>query len=336
MTSRPLFAPDNDAQIDPAIVKQAIVWLVTLQSGTSNEVDKRSCAAWRSANREHERAWQRLATLGQDVRNGGNGVAPPLLRSVLRSTDGNTRRMVLKSLLGFGVISGSVMIAREQPIWHTLAADHHSATGEQRNIVLADGTHVLLNTATAIDVRFDGALRQIILHSGEIMVTTASDPAGRPFEIATANGRIHPIGTRFTVAHDITNRSTATAVAVLEGAVDVTAASGDTAVRVNAGQQTRFTNIAVLPPYALDNALTAWIDGMLVVERMRLTDFIAELGRYRKGILRCEESVADLLVSGSFPLHDVDAVLGLLTETLPVQIRTRTRYWTTVQAAGQT
>lgn len=72
---------------------------------------------------------------------------------------------------------------------------------------------------------------------------------------------------------------------------------------------------------------------MLVVERMRLADFINELDRYRKGVTRCDPEVADLLVSGSFPLHNTDAVLDLLTETLPLEIHHMTRYWTTIAAS---
>ncbi|MDO8304708.1 FecR domain-containing protein [Herminiimonas sp.] len=331
MSSHTLFAPRSDTgdHIDPAIVKQAIVWLVTLQSGAVNEADRHACAAWRNADAKHEQAWQRLNTLGHDLRSSGNHVASPLLRSVLRSTDGNTRRMVLRSLVGFGVIAGSTVAIRKQAVWQTATADHHTATGEQRNIVLADGTRIMLNTATAIDVRFDDHLRQIVLLRGEIMVTTAKDTASRPFEVATDNGSIRPVGTRFTVRHNVVDSTSTTVVAVMEGAVNIAATSGD-AVRVNAGEQTRFTALSVLTPFVLDDSIAAWTDGVLVVERMRLADFLNELDRYRKGVLRCDPAVADLLVSGSFPLHDTDAVLDLLSETLPLQISHLTRYWTTV------
>lgn len=337
MASHTLFTKlsDTSGHIDPAIVKQAIAWLVTLQSGGANEAERRACATWRKADPAHEQAWQRLNMLGQDLRSGSNHVTPPLLRSVLRNADGNTRRMVLRSLVGLGVIAGSAVVIRKQAVWQTATADHHTNTGEQRNIVLTDGTRVMLNTATAIDVRFDNNLRQIVLHSGEIMVATAKDITARPFEVATNNGSIRPIGTRFTVRHNLVNSPSTTAVAVMEGAVNVAASSGDT-LRVNAGEQTRFTAMSVLTPFTLDDAIAAWTDGVLVVERMRLADFVNELDRYRKGVLRCDPAVAGLLVSGSYPLHDTDAVLGLLSETLPLKISHLTRYWTTIEASKKT
>ena len=43
----------------------------------------------------------------------------------------------------------------------------------------------MLNTATAVDIRFDDRQRRIILRNGEIMVTTARDTQDRPFVVAT-------------------------------------------------------------------------------------------------------------------------------------------------------
>ena len=331
----PLFAPRSDSAIDPDVVQQAIVWLVTLQSGAASEAEQHACAAWRQADPRHEQAWQRLSAIGDDMRHGSSKASPSFIRGVLRGSDRRTRRTVLKSLAGLGVVGGGFLIVRKQPAWQAMTADQHTATGEQRRIVLADGTELLLNTATAIDIAFDDTLRQVALLQGEIMVTTAPDPAGRPFEILTRHGRIHPVGTRFTVAHDTALR-VPTKVAVLEGAVDVIALHDSRSVRVLAGQETRFTSDLVEPPHELSAATTAWTDGMLVVERMRLEEFVAELARYRKGVLRCDPAVADLRVSGAFPLRDTDAVLGLLTETLPIELSHATRFWTTVRPRAET
>jgi len=70
---------------------------------------------------------------------------------------------------------------------------------------------------------------------------------------------------------------------------------------------------------------------MLLAQRMRLADLLDELGRYRRGVLRCHASVAALTVSGAFPLRDTDASLRLLQETLPVKISSLTGYWVTVE-----
>lgn len=96
------------------------------------------------------------------------------------------------------------------------------------------------------------------------------------------------------------------------------------------GQQARFTG-AWRSVAALDRNVGAWVDGMLVASQMRLADFLAELGRYRHGQLGCSERVADLRISGSYPLDDSERILQMLEVALPVRVRRFTRYWVTVE-----
>jgi transmembrane sensor len=42
--------------------------------------------------------------------------------------------------------------------------------------------------------------------------------------------------------------------------------------------------------------------------------------------------VADLLISGTYPVDNSERVLDLLAVSLPVRIRRFTRYWVTVEA----
>jgi len=69
---------------------------------------------------------------------------------------------------------------------------------------------------------------------------------------------------------------------------------------------------------------------MRVVENARLADLVAELGRYRAGHLGVAPEVADLRITGSFPLNNTDLALKALTPALPVQIEQRTHWWVTV------
>ena len=73
---------------------------------------------------------------------------------------------------------------------------------------------------------------------------------------------------------------------------------------------------------------------MLLADAMRLHDFALELGRYRPGIVRCDPRVADVRVSGAFPITDTDAALVMLVSTYPLTARTRLGgYWVTLDAA---
>jgi len=122
-------------------------------------------------------------------------------------------------------------------------------------------------------------------------------------------------------------------VAVFEGAVAVRPARAPEAmVRVGAGQGTVFFADRAQAPDAVADSAAAWTRGVLVAEDMRVADFVAELARYRPGVLRCDPEVAELRVTGVFSLRDTDRSLENLALALPVSAAYRTRYWVTVRA----
>jgi hypothetical protein len=53
--------------------------------------------------------------------------------------------------------------------------------------------------------------------------------------------------------------------------------------------------------------------------------FLADLARYRPGMIHCAPEVARLRLSGVFPLDDTQRILNMLPNSLPVQVRSRTR-----------
>ncbi|MCY1425657.1 Protein FecR [compost metagenome] len=69
---------------------------------------------------------------------------------------------------------------------------------------------------------------------------------------------------------------------------------------------------------------------MLLAQNQPLGDFLRELSRYRSGLLRWEPALEALRVTGSFRLDDTDRVLALLAASLPLEVRSRTRYWITL------
>lgn len=321
-----LAAGDSPA-IDPAVLDQAAHWFVRLASGQAGAGEREALSRWRSADPEHERAWQRLQGLEQKLR--AATMPATVARAALGAAVDQGRRRALKSLAVAGAAVGTAALwAREQSLWQRWTADYRSGVGERRQLVLADGTQLLLNTDTAVDVHFDQNQRRLILRSGELRVATARDPQNRAFIVATRDGSLRPLGTRFTVRR--LDGEAQTRLGVSEGAVEVRPAGAAPTLVVPAGQQTVFSAAGAAPPLPLDDAATSWTDGVLTAERMRLQDFLAELNRYRPGRLHCDPAVADLRLTGSYPLDNTDRILAALQQTLPVKVSQFTRYWVDV------
>ncbi|MFJ2995371.1 FecR domain-containing protein [Pandoraea sp. NPDC087047] len=321
------------ARPNAGVIEQAAVWMTTFQSGEATAADEAACARWRAADPAHENAWQMMLDIDGRIRDGMAGVSPVLARSVLRKDgEDRPRRRALKSLAGLGALAllgGGTWVISGPGTYDRLTADKSTGPGERRTITLADGTVVTLNTATAIDIAFDERARRIRLRGGEIEVRTAKDPLGRPFLVNTRLGQIMPIGTRFVV-RDVADRADAITVGVTEGAVRISPISSAQTIRLSASEQASFSATGIDAVAPLDPSSNSWLDGMLIAHRMPLPAFIAELSRYRRGVLRCDPSLGTLRVSGAFPLDDTDTALALLEKVVPVRTRAITPYWVTV------
>jgi len=311
--------------IDARILDEAAHWLARRHASDFSESEHAELLRWRGKSAIHEHVWQQAERLKERM----NALPVPMGMSVLdrpRRTAG--RRQFLKTAaLAIGAPALGWLAYRRLP-WQTWNADFRTATGERRSITLADGSRILLNTASAISANFDGASRRVRQHAGEILVETAhpAQYAGQPFIVQTEDGDMQALGTRFLVR----THEQGTALAVLEGAVRISPARSTHGIIVHAGERAEFDSQAVRAVTALPPEADAWTQGVLYVQDMRLEDFLAELARYRPGILQCAPDAADLRVSGSFQLNDTSRVLDLLTRTLPVRTEERTRYWVRV------
>ncbi|MNK38415.1 fec operon regulator FecR [compost metagenome] len=320
----------DSTPIAPAVLQRAAEWMARLWAEDASAADADACAAWRAANPEHERAWARLQRFARQFEALPRDVARSALTPAPRHATGRRRALQLLGLIAAG--GGTALLTHETDLWQRAASDYRTSVGETRAIVLADGTQVVLDTASAIDVRYGANERRIVLRAGAILVTSAHETASvyRPLLVATPQGTATALGTRFSVRLD----DGESRVAVFQGTVALQPLQpmrdGSPALHLQAGQQAGYTRLEVQDVTNVENSAAAWADGSLVAERMRLDELLAELGRYRHGVLRCDESIAGLRVTGVYSLRDTDRSLANLAASLPVQLVYRTRYWVSV------
>lgn len=317
------------APLPAAVVDAAVDWLVHLWSGEATETSRAQWQRWRAADPLHEQAWRHVEATDARWRTG----APGLAAAIASPPRAAGRRRALGGMAALAVAGLAVYAGREQMATRGWLAGLRTAKGEQRRLQLPDGTQLLLNTATALDIDFGPTLRRLRLHAGELLVATAPDPQvpARPFVVDTPAGRAQALGTRFTVRHDADGPAgEATRVAVFEGAVELRGAAS--VLRIDAGQAARLpaggTPMALPPPQA-----PAWADGVLVASDMPLDAFIDELRRYRPGLVQLAPEVAGLRLSGVFPLADTDRILQALVQVLPVQVHVPVPYWVRIGPA---
>lgn len=317
------------APLAPEIVRQAATYLVQLQSFPDDSATLDACRRWREAHPQHETAWSQVCALIA-LPGASEGMHGPSARSAIEHLASRRHRRKFLTLgltvVGAGAVSWS--FDRASPM-RAILADYRSATGERRQIVLDDGTSLMLNTNTVIDVKEVGGQRRIVLWSGEIMVTSSKQPERRALRVDTRYGTVTPIGTRFSVRDTGDGHAH---VALFEGQLNVQSRDGsaiilDPGMSVNLGQST------ISDPEALGLSAGLWTRGVLLAERMPLGEFLAELARYRRGIVRCDPSIAHRPISGTFPLDRSDEALSLVGRVMGLKITYITRYWLMVSPA---
>lgn len=297
------------------VAEQAVHWLLEMQQGPLNPRQQQAWQQWIDAHSEHRRAWAHIQRVNSRLR----GLSSPLAHAALNAPKSGSRRQALKLLLILGAGSAVTWGMREHNPLPSLLADYRSPIGQRRKISLGADGQLQLNTASAADVRGDGLIR---LLEGEMLLT-----ATQSFDVQTAQGVLKTQGARINV-RQFADR---TQIALFEGRVELNA-QGRAPMLLPVARQLSFSTTGVSVAKPLDANSGAWADGMLVAAHMRLGDFLDELGRYRRGQLHCDAKVADLLISGTYPLDDSERILDLLEISLPVKVRRFTRYWVTVEA----
>ena len=301
--------------------QQALEWQVSLWSGEVSAAEQRAFEDWLASSALHQQAWNEVSDMQKKL-----SALPAQAASLLKEQPQASRRRLLQLLGVTAIAGGTLPVMRYSDAWQDWTADHHTHTGEQQRLVLADGSTLTLNTATAVDIAFTPQERRLVLHRGEMYIATSAD-AVRPFLVQTRHGTAQALGTRFNVRL----KSDETRVSVHQGAVMLKPLHQPDAYHLQSGMQAGFSSRQVSMPSPTGSE-SAWLEGRLVAERMRLGDFLDELGRYRPGMIRYDAQVADMVLSGVFPLPDTDRILQSLLQALPLRMSYFSRYWVAVHA----
>lgn len=324
----------NDPEF-PESLQQAAEWHVLIHSGEADDEDLRNFDAWK-ARPDHAKAYEELDAVWNQF---DAAVSPPARQALQHALeDGEqpkTSRVkkagaALCGVLALLVCATAILQSQRPPstgVWLAqylspgyLLADHNTDVGEQQTIVLSDGTRIVLNTFSAIDVEYSRGQRQIHVLQGEIYLDVASDP-NRPFTVVSEHGSATALGTRYSVY----DRGDETDVIVTESRVRVCASSHTDSAQcegLRAGQATSVSPNGVAAPRPANLGFKHdWTTNQLIVDNQPVLKVLDELSRYRWGMIHIDrEALAGYRVSGVFPLDDPDRALAVLERSLPIEV----------------
>jgi transmembrane sensor len=325
------------------IDEEAAAWIWRMDAATVAASDRHAYEVWLRQDSRHRRAaaelsavWGALDGLAEAKRDEKIATFSQAAKSPwLRRPQ---HWWLAAAAMVAAVIVGAVWLQQGSEL-QTLA----TAVGQQRNVTLADGSVVTLNTNSIVETDLRRRTREIYLRKGEAHFQVAHDRS-RPFLVHAGDAVVRAVGTAFEVRL-LTDQHVD--VVVNEGRVEVQTPTlvpaSDTTARphhaggsvpvlpsitvraLNAGERlsTAGRDYAVMPisPQQLSSEL-AWREGAIIFDGEPLSEAIAEIERYTDArIIVSDPQIAALRVGGRFRTGDVQEFFDALQTALPVSIR---------------
>ena len=322
--------PRHDQRYD-----EASVWIAKLDNDLS-AAEQDALQEWMAADQENKTVLLEMAALWDKM---GDLSRLSDLFPEAAARPGRSWRFALAA-------AASVLISVLAGVWAvtTLNSDIapavHQATsasktiyetgiGEQSTVHLADGTQLVLNTNSLVEVNYTDRYRLLMLERGEIHVQVAHDKA-RPLSVIAGDTIVKAVGTAFSleIASDQRIELVVTEGKVLVGVHQ--SAPGDvpsdvqvsSPVTVAAGEQlilgTPEEEITEVSPEEIEVKLS-WRQGNLIFRGESLEDAVAEIGRYTTvEFVILDDDIKKVRIAGLFKAGDVDGLLATLRENFNI------------------
>jgi len=318
---------------DRRVQKQAADWVACVYSGNASQADENALSAWLDADERHAAEYAKMLATWAEAAPETETVKPKL--RFFMSYGAIAAAMFAFLLVGTGVFYSAFM---GQPQVNGVYA---TAVGETRNVTLADGSIVTLNTGSKLFVDYSGGMRRAVLDSGEAFFDVAKD-SGRPFVVTSGTQSVTVLGTSFNVKR----QGAEVTIAVVQGLVavhenlepaqleqdarhlvqkPVDEAGNFQHHRLKAGSVATFADGATLIGAVAVTDVDShqlWRQGILRFENSSLQAVVQELSRYSiQPIVLQGEHLGSLSLSGVFHHNDLAGAFEGLEAMLPIRVR---------------
>lgn len=304
--------------------KEALEWLIRLQSPGLSQEDETCFFAWLEEAPEHQFAYVQAEKLWE--RSGNTNELRGLLRDKTPSRNIFFIPWAYASFAGAALALFLVvfLLPRISPS-EIKTTDYVTAIGEQRLITLEDGSTAFLNTNSHISVTYSKKNRSVSLNAGEAFFKVNHD-AKRPFLVPLESGVVRVLGTAFSVRKD----SKDAVVTVLEGKVALIEATQDltdnfsapATATLTAGEQLSFSDASQnIKAKKVDaKSVLNWRAGQLVFRGESLRSVVNELNRYSEHpILIASKELESQRVVAVIQVNNIDNAIETLEVSLDIQ-----------------
>ena len=298
--------------------RQAASWLARLQSGRDPDIE-RKFQRWRDADPRHAEAFDRVrrsyeqAGLLRQSPIASQGRHEPTARKL----EWRPRPALAAAAAVVVLVPITLLVVRGvPPFGATDTIMLMTAVGEIRQVNLADGSKVTLDTSTKVDVEIGRSRRTAHLRYGRARFQVAQ--AEKPFVVETANSTI---SSRQGVI-DVEQGARRDRVQVLAGQADVRGSDAASLLELRAGQGVTMTAGGAEQRGAAVPA-PDWTRGMLQFDGTPLADAVALANRYSEQHIILVGDLTGLRVTGAFRAGDTTGLAKALAAAFGLSVETR-------------
>lgn len=301
-----------------AAQEQAAAWVVRLHA-EPGDTDLDRFEQWRNTSPDNAAAFeQALATW---VAVGEHATAGRIL-AMRRDALSRARQKRNRWRPQWLAAAAAAIVLAPLLVWYGMRApppvEYRTGHGEQRVIVLADGSRMSLDAMTRIAVRYTDDARSVRLVSGRANFEVAKDVT-RPFKVAAGPRTVTAVGTVFSVERE----PASVLVTLLEGRVAVTTRDIEPKpIELTPLQELSMTDAGhvVLRKVDPEEAL-AWREGKLIFDDESLARVVARMNNYVTTPLVVDGEAAKLRISGVFKAGDTVAFTDALSTYFHVEVK---------------
>jgi transmembrane sensor len=305
----------NGPLLSEEVRVEAAGWIARLHDERRGPDLEAEFQGWLSQSDEHRRAFNRMTHVWEQagkIRMRARDDLPAI-RKVRRSRFSPWAATLAATLVL--VVITAVYYWRDNALV--------TGIGQQQVRLLQDGTRVVLNTDTRIEVNYDQHVRRVRLVRGEAWFDVSKRPTW-PFLVSVGDQEIRALGTSFIVRHDSVQDLSVTLV---DGRISVAPVAADGEAPLQATQVLIPGQRLVISRHhapAVDrpelSRVTAWERGRVEFDETPLKDAATEMNRYTTTrVFVPDTEIAQLRIGGVFRAGDSEEFVKIVTAAFGLQ-----------------
>jgi transmembrane sensor len=312
-------ARDDEAMLAATeIDMRAADWLQRRRFWNWSEDDQAALDAWLSASSAHEVAYWRLEAAWNETHR-----LAALQRPAREDAPRGQRWQRIVSVSAVVVAAIVAGVGIRSYLTRPQEQNYATALGQHRTIALNDGSHIELNTNSALRILADESGRTVWLDKGEAYFDIRHD-ARHAFVVMAGMRRITDLGTKFLVRRDTDDLS----VALMEGRAKLDTPDEPTkALILKPGDVVEANTHGVALARKSETELKdelGWRRGVLIFKGTTLGDAVDQFNRYNSSkIIVADAATARISIGGTFQSNNVTIFADAVHDLLGLHVENR-------------